>query len=54
MSFLWEKSILEENVFKCPKCQSVDLKVLDGDEMVLMRLVMVPKVGLEPTQGCPY
>ncbi|EAK4279964.1 hydrogenase maturation nickel metallochaperone HypA [Campylobacter upsaliensis] len=49
-----EKSILKENVFQCPQCQSVDLKVLDGDEMVLMRLVMVPKVGLEPTQGCPY
>ncbi|EAH7596552.1 hydrogenase maturation nickel metallochaperone HypA [Campylobacter upsaliensis] len=35
-----EKSILKENVFQCPQCQSVDLKVLDGDEMVLMRLVM--------------
>ncbi|MCR2064741.1 hydrogenase maturation nickel metallochaperone HypA [Campylobacter helveticus] len=35
-----EKSILKENVFKCPKCKSVDLKTIDGDEMMLMRLVM--------------
>lgn len=38
--FCGEKSILKENVFQCPQCQSVDLKVLDGDEMVLMRLIM--------------
>ncbi|MBS4274893.1 hydrogenase maturation nickel metallochaperone HypA [Campylobacter vulpis] len=35
-----EKSILKENVFQCPLCQNVDLKVLDGDEMILMRLVI--------------
>lgn len=35
-----EKSILKENVFKCPYCESIDFKVLEGEEMHLMRLEM--------------
>ncbi|WP_348518149.1 hydrogenase maturation nickel metallochaperone HypA [Campylobacter sp. CCS1377] len=33
-------SILEENVFKCPKCQSVEYKITQGQDLHLMRLVM--------------
>lgn len=32
------ESILEKNEYNCPKCQSVDLKILDGEEMYLMQL----------------
>lgn len=35
-----EKSILEENVFKCPHCGSIDFKTLSGEDLHLMRLVM--------------
>lgn len=35
-----ELSILEENVFKCPKCQSVEYKITQGQDLHLMRLVM--------------
>ncbi|AXK49724.1 hydrogenase maturation nickel metallochaperone HypA [Aliarcobacter trophiarum LMG 25534] len=32
------RSILEKHEFSCPKCQSVNLKVIDGEEMYLMSL----------------
>ncbi len=32
------KSILQKHEFSCPKCQSVDLKVTDGEDMYLMSL----------------
>lgn len=35
-----EKSILEENVFKCLHCGSTDFKILSGEDLHLMRLVM--------------
>ncbi|KAA6225439.1 MULTISPECIES: hydrogenase maturation nickel metallochaperone HypA [unclassified Campylobacter] len=35
-----KKSILEKNIFRCPKCDSIDLKVLSGEDMYLMRLIM--------------
>lgn len=31
-------STLQKNEFACPKCQSVDLKVTDGEDMYLMSL----------------
>ena len=31
-------STLQKNEFSCPKCQSVDLKVTDGEDMYLMSL----------------
>lgn len=31
---------LSQNDFTCPKCQSQNLKVIDGEEMYLMRLEM--------------
>ena len=34
------QSELEKNEFSCPKCQSTDLKVLDGEDMYLMSLEM--------------
>ncbi len=34
-----EESVLENNVFVCPKCGG-DVEVLDGEEMYLMRLEM--------------
>ena len=34
------KSVLEKNEFYCPKCNSVEVSVLDGEEMYLMRLEM--------------
>ncbi|WP_458699418.1 hydrogenase maturation nickel metallochaperone HypA [Sulfurospirillum sp. 1307] len=34
-----EKSILEQNVFSCPKCGG-DVEVIDGEDMYLMRLEM--------------
>ena len=35
-----QTSILEKNIFKCPKCQSVDYKITQGEDLTLMRLVM--------------
>lgn len=35
-----ETSTLNENVFLCPKCQSEDIEVKDGEDMMLMRLEM--------------
>ena len=32
--------VLEQNHFICPKCQSMDLKVTDGEDLYLMRLVI--------------
>jgi hydrogenase nickel incorporation protein HypA/HybF len=29
---------LQKNEFACPKCESVDLKVTDGEDMYLMSL----------------
>lgn len=34
------EGILENNVFLCPKCKSKDLKIIDGEELYLMRLCM--------------
>ena len=34
------QSELEKNEFSCPKCQSTDIKVLDGEDMYLMSLEM--------------
>lgn len=33
-------SILEKHEFSCPKCQSIDIKVTDGEDMYLMSLEM--------------
>ena len=33
-------SILEKHEFSCPKCQSVNIKVIDGEDMYLMSLEM--------------
>ena len=33
-------STLEKHEFSCPKCQSVNIKVTDGEEMYLMSLEM--------------
>jgi len=33
-------SILEKNEFQCPKCESVNIKVTDGEDMFLMSLEM--------------
>ncbi|BEK33280.1 hydrogenase maturation nickel metallochaperone HypA [Campylobacter jejuni] len=35
-----QTSILEENVFKCPKCESIEYKITQGEDLHLMRLVM--------------
>ncbi len=35
-----EESILEKNEFSCPKCQSNQIKVVDGEDMFLMSLEM--------------
>ncbi len=35
-----EQSHLKENVFLCPKCQSEDIQVIDGEDMMLMQLEM--------------
>lgn len=35
-----QTSILEENVLKCPKCQSIEYKITQGENLHLMRLVM--------------
>lgn len=34
------KSTLEKHEFACPKCQSVNIKVTDGEDMYLMSLEM--------------
>ena len=34
------ESTLEKNEFKCPKCDSVSVKVIDGEDMYLMSLEM--------------
>ena len=33
-------STLEKNEFSCPSCQSVNIKVIDGEDMYLMSLEM--------------
>ena len=33
-----EESTLEKNEYNCPKCQSVELDVIDGEDMYLMQL----------------
>ena len=33
-------SILKENIFKCPKCESIKYKIIQGEDLHLMRLVM--------------
>ncbi|TKX32708.1 hydrogenase maturation nickel metallochaperone HypA [Campylobacter aviculae] len=35
-----QNSILEQNVFKCPKCESIEYKITQGEDLHLMRLVM--------------
>ncbi|TKX31995.1 hydrogenase maturation nickel metallochaperone HypA [Campylobacter estrildidarum] len=35
-----QNSILEENVFKCPYCESIEYKIIQGEDLHLMRLVM--------------
>ncbi|MCX2682270.1 hydrogenase maturation nickel metallochaperone HypA [Campylobacter sp. MIT 21-1685] len=35
-----KKSILLKNIFKCPYCESIDIEVLEGEQMYLMRLEM--------------
>ena len=35
-----EESTLEKNEFLCPKCQSNQIKVIDGEDMFLMSLEM--------------
>lgn len=32
------ETILKKNEYNCPKCQSIDLEILDGEEMFLMQL----------------
>ena len=36
-----KESTLEKNEYACPLCQSVDLDVIDGEEMYLMQLELV-------------
>lgn len=35
-----EESTIEGNEYHCPKCKSVDLNVIDGEDMFLMSLEM--------------
>ncbi|WP_417334336.1 hydrogenase maturation nickel metallochaperone HypA [Halarcobacter sp.] len=35
-----EESTLEKNEFACPKCNSTQVKVIDGEDMFLMSLEM--------------
>jgi len=35
-----EESTLKKSEYTCPKCQSVELDVLDGEDMYLMQLEM--------------
>lgn len=34
------ESTLEKNEFNCPKCESVNIQVIDGEDMYLMSLEM--------------
>ena len=34
------ESVLDKNEFYCPKCNSAEVSILDGEEMYLMRLEM--------------
>lgn len=34
------QGIIENNAFECPTCKSTECKVIDGEEMYLMRLEM--------------
>lgn len=34
------QTTLEEIYYKCPACESLDVKVIDGEEMFLMSLEM--------------
>ena len=34
----YEESTLAKLEYKCPNCKSIDLKVIDGEEMYLMQL----------------
>jgi hydrogenase nickel incorporation protein HypA/HybF len=31
-------SELDKNEYSCPKCQSIDIKIIDGEDMFLMQL----------------
>ena len=33
-----ETSVLEKNEYNCPKCKSLELDVIDGEDMYLMQL----------------
>jgi hydrogenase nickel incorporation protein HypA/HybF len=35
-----EKSELKKHEYSCPKCESIEIKILDGEEMFLMQLEM--------------
>lgn len=35
-----QKSRLTKNHFICPKCESINIQVIDGEDMMLMRLEM--------------
>lgn len=34
------KGILKNNIFWCPKCEDKNLKIIDGEELYLMQLVL--------------
>jgi len=33
-----EESILEKHQYNCPKCEAIEIKILDGEDMFLMQL----------------
>ena len=33
-----KESLLKKNIFKCPLCESIDIKVTDGEDLILMNL----------------
>jgi len=35
-----QESVLQENIFTCPECKARDFKILEGEELHLMRLIM--------------
>ncbi|EGK8048554.1 hydrogenase/urease maturation nickel metallochaperone HypA [Campylobacter sp. IFREMER_LSEM_CL1846] len=39
--------VLENNIFWCPKCEDKDLKIIDGEELYLMQLVLKENEDLE-------
>ncbi|HEC1764090.1 TPA: hydrogenase maturation nickel metallochaperone HypA [Campylobacter lari] len=39
--------VLENNIFWCPKCGDKDLKIIDGEELYLMQLVLKENEDLE-------